>query len=117
MGNDKKRSRRAPGARSYADYSQEMLEVAADLVRNKSISSYEAEKQFGIPRRTIVNKSKNIHNKPFGRPTELSTEEEAHIADVVNFSAEFGCPLTLLDLRIVVYNYIVKSGKDYLFKG
>ncbi|PZC76450.1 hypothetical protein B5X24_HaOG204541 [Helicoverpa armigera] len=117
MGNNKKRSRRKPGARNYADYSQEMLEVAADLVRNKIITSYEAEKQFGIPRRTIVNKSKNIHEKQFGRPTELSTEEEVHIADVVNLSAEFGCPLTLLDLRIVVYNYIQKSGKNHLFKG
>ncbi|CAG5047276.1 unnamed protein product [Parnassius apollo] len=94
-----------------------MLNVAADLVRNKFISSYEAEKQFGIPRRTILNKSKNIHIKPFGRPTELSAEEEAHIADVVNLSAEFGCPLTILDLRIVVYNYLVKCSKDYLFKG
>ncbi|CAB3231145.1 unnamed protein product [Arctia plantaginis] len=117
MGNKKKQSRRKPGARNYADYSKEMLEVAADLVRNKVISSYEAENQFGIPRRTIVNKSKNIHNKSFGRPTVLSTEEEVHIADVVNLSAEFGCPLTLLDLRIVVYNYILKSGKDHLFNG
>ncbi|CAB3227325.1 unnamed protein product [Arctia plantaginis] len=115
MRNRKKQSRRKPGARNYADYSKEMLEVAADLVRNKVISSYEAEKQFGIPRRTIVNKSKNIHSKSFGRPTEFSTEEEVHIADVVNLSAEFGCPITLLNLRIVVYNYILKSGKDHLF--
>lgn len=117
MGNIKNRSRRKPGARNYADYSVEMLKVAVDLVRKKFISSYETEKRFGIPRRTIVNKSKNMHKKPFGRPTELSVEEEAHIADVVNLSAEYGCPLTLLDLRIVVYNYLLKSGKDYLFKG
>ncbi|CAK1602823.1 unnamed protein product [Parnassius mnemosyne] len=116
MGNNKKRSRRKPGARNYADYSAEMLDVAANLVRNKFISSYEAEKQFGIPRRTVLNKSKNIHNKQFGRPTELSAEEEAHIADVVKLSAEFGCPFTILDLRILVYNYLVKRGKD-LYKG
>ncbi|XP_049876484.1 uncharacterized protein LOC126374068 [Pectinophora gossypiella] len=112
-----KRKRRKPGARSYADYSAEMLEVAANLVRDKVISSYEAEKQFGIPRRTIVNKSQNLHSKPFGRPTELSTEEEKHIAKVVDVSAEFGCPLTLLDLRIVVHNYLIKTGKLSLFKG
>lgn len=117
MGKTKERSRRKPGARSYADYSQEMLELAVNLVRNKNISSYEAQKQFGIPRRTIVNKSKNLHDKPFGRPTELSAEEEAHIADVVNVSADFGSPLTLLDLRIVVHNYLEKNGKSYLFKG
>ncbi|XP_063824521.1 uncharacterized protein LOC135074144 [Ostrinia nubilalis] len=117
MGNDKHRKRRKPGARKYSDYSQETLEVAADLVRDKVISSYEAEKQFGIPRRTIVNRSKKLHSKDFGRPTELSIDEEAHIADVVNLSAQFGSPLTMLDLRIVVHNYLTKNGKLHLFKG
>ncbi|XP_072949784.1 uncharacterized protein [Epargyreus clarus] len=117
MGRSKNETRRKPGARNYADYSAEMLHMAADLVRNKVISSYQAQKQFGIPRRTILNKSKNIHNKPFGRPTELSTEEEAHIANAVNVSAEFGCPLTLLDLRIVVHNYLIKCDKSNLFNG
>ncbi|XP_048481245.1 uncharacterized protein LOC119693967 [Plutella xylostella] len=113
----KKRSRRKVGSRSYADYSQESLKVAADLVRDKAISSYEAEKQFGIPRRTILNKAKSIHDKPVGRPTELSTEEEAHIAEAVNVSARFGCPLSLLDLRIVVFHYLSKIGKTHLFDG
>lgn len=99
-----------------------MLECAVDLVRTKVISSYEAEEQFGIPRRTIVNKSKNIHNKSFGRPTELSTEEEAHIAGVVKLSAEFGCPLTLLDLRIVcsiqlhTKKFILLNSNLFIFK-
>lgn len=47
----------------------------------------------------------------------MSTEEEAYIADVVNLSAEFGCPLTVLDFRIVVYTYLLKNGKVYIFKG
>lgn len=122
MENNKKRIRKKPGARNYADCSREMLECAVDLVRTKVISSYEAEEQFVIPRRTIVNKSKNIHNKSFGRPTELSTEEEAHIAGVVKLSAEFGCPLTLLDLRIVcgiqlhTKKYILVNSNLFNFK-
>ena len=48
MANNKKQTRRKPGARHYADYSEKMLEIAADLVGNKVISSYEAEKQFVI---------------------------------------------------------------------
>lgn len=53
-------SRRKPGAIQYSDCSKEMLTVAVDLVTRKSITSYEAEKQFGIPRRTILNKCKNL---------------------------------------------------------
>ena len=102
-------NRRKPGARHYSDYTQEMLNIAVDLVACKKLSSYEAEKQFGIPRRTIVNKCKRIHDKSIGRPTKLSITEEQHIADVIKLSAEFGSPLTLMDLRIVVHNYLEKN--------
>lgn len=75
MGNSKKakRTRRKPGARRYADDSQEML-----------------------------NRCNKNHEKVIGRPTKMLPEEEAHIANVINVAAEFGCPLSLLDLRIVV---------------
>lgn len=94
-----------------------MLSVAVELVRCKKISSYEAEKQFGIPRRTILNKCKNLHQKSIGHPTKLSLEEEKHIADVINLSAEFGSPLTFLDLRIVVQNYLEKNDRLQIFDG
>lgn len=69
-----------------------MLNVAVDLVKSKTISSYDAENQFGIPRRTILNKCKDSHDKSVGRPTKLSEEEEIHIAKVIEVAAEFGCP-------------------------
>lgn len=112
-----KKSRRKPGARRYADYTEETLNLAVDLVKTKALSSYEAEKHFGIPRRTILNHCNNKHDMAIGRPNELSAEEESHIADVVEITAEFGCPLSLLDLRIVVYNYLQKSGKTKPFNG
>lgn len=85
MGKPTKPARRKPGARQYANYSEEMLSVAVELVACQKISSYEAEKQFGIPRRTILNKCKNLHQKSIGRPTKLSLEEEKHIADVIKY--------------------------------
>ncbi|KAL4714231.1 hypothetical protein ACJJTC_009583 [Scirpophaga incertulas] len=66
-----KTNRRKVGARRYADYSKETLNLAIDLVSTKALSSYEAEKQFGIPRRTILNKIKNQHDRSIGRPQEL----------------------------------------------
>lgn len=112
-----KHNRRKPGARHYSDYTPELLNVAIDLVSCKKLSSYEAEKQFGIPRRTILNKCRLLHDKPIGRPTKLSIEEERHIADVINLSAEFGSPLTLTDLRIVVHNYLEKNDRLHIFDG
>ncbi|XP_052738248.1 uncharacterized protein LOC128198204 [Bicyclus anynana] len=103
--------------RQYVNYSAEMLNVAVDLVKSKKISSYEAEKQFGIPRRTILNKCNDHHQKAVGHPTLLSAEEEILIADTVKVSAEFGSPLTLLDLRIVVYHHLENNGKSHIFHG
>lgn len=111
------RNRRKPGARKYADYSQELLNVAVDLVRCKQISSYQAEKKFGIPRRTIVNRCNNRHEQDVGRPTNLGKEEEIHIAEALNLAAEFGSPLTLLELRIVVFNYLQRLDRGYIFNG
>lgn len=93
------------------------MNLATDLVICKRLSSYEAEKKFGIPRKTILNRCKNRHDKDVGRPTSLTKIEEKHIADVVNISAEFGSPLTMMDLRVVVYNYLRKNYRDNVFNG
>lgn len=97
-----KRGRRKIGARRYADYSQETLNTAVELVKSKAMSFYEAEKHFGIPRRTILNKCNNRHDKAIGRPIELSAEEEKYITEEV----DFGSPL-----------YLEKCGKTELFKS
>ncbi|CAH2101071.1 unnamed protein product [Euphydryas editha] len=65
---------------SYKDYSEDLLNIAVGLVENKNITSYEAEKQFGIPRRTILNKVKQKHLKNIGCPTKLSPADEQKIA-------------------------------------
>lgn len=38
-----------------------MLDIAVDLVKQKIITRRQAEKQFRIPRRTIINKAKDLH--------------------------------------------------------
>lgn len=111
----KRKSRRKLGSRSYKNYTSEMLQLAVESVANSTITTREAEKQFGIPRRTIVNRLKNRHSKPVGKPTRLSEEEENKLINVVIASADYGSPLTKLDLRILVHNYLKKNGKDYIF--
>lgn len=45
-------------------------------MKNKNLSSYQAEKQFGIPRRTIANKVKLLHMKKIGSPVRLCEDDE-----------------------------------------
>lgn len=90
--------------RSYTTkHSQHMIDLAVDALQNKTMSSYDAEKIFGIPRRTLLDKLHNKHPKSPGCPTRLNDQEEANIIKVLLAAAEFGSPLTLLDLRIVVH--------------
>ena len=57
------------GARRYCDYSDKTLQAAVHAVKSGKMSSYKAAEKHGIPRRTIVNKVKGWHSKPFGKPT------------------------------------------------
>lgn len=113
----KKRDRRRLGARPYKNYTEEMLTLAIDMVQNKNMSSYDVEKNLGIPRRTIERKIKNLHmNKP-GAPQRLSEEEQLNFVKVLIASSDYGAPLSLMDLRILVHEYLVKNNKTDVFDG
>lgn len=93
-----------PKKREYTvKHSKNMIELAVEALRKKTMSSYEAERTFGIPRRTLLDKLHNKHPKSPGCPTRLTDEEEDNIKRVLIAAAEYGSPLTLLDLRIVVH--------------
>lgn len=113
----KKRDRRKLGARPYKNYSDEMLSLAVDMVQNKQISSYDAEKQFSIPRRTIERKVMKIHMKRPGPPLKLTEEEELNFVKVLIVSSDYGAPLNLMDLRILVNEYLLKNNKVEVFDG
>lgn len=113
----KKRDRRRLGARPYKNYTEEMLALAIEMVQKKKMSSYEAENVFGIPRRTIERKIKNLHmNKP-GPPQKLSELEHLNFVKVLILASDFGAPLSLMDLRILVHEHLLKNNKTDLFNG
>ncbi|XP_072934902.1 uncharacterized protein [Epargyreus clarus] len=112
-----RRSRRELGSRMYKNYSEEMLVLACEAVQSGQISSRDAEKQFGIPRRTIVNKIKQVHTKSVGHPTALSAEEEDKIVKVLQASSSFGSPVTKLDLKLLVHEYLKKNSREHTFKN
>lgn len=88
----KKRNRRRLRARSYENYSEEMLLLAVDLVKNKTTTFYDAEKQFGIPRWTIEKRVKNLHTDKPGPRFRLCKEEEEKFVKVLIAAGDFGCP-------------------------
>lgn len=111
-GKFKKRRSRLPYKKKYTTV---QLELALEQMQNKLISSYEAEKIFGVPRRTLLDKLNKKHPKNHGGPTRLSEAEEDRIAKVMIAAAEYGSPLTTLDLRIVVGKYVEANGKKEIF--
>ncbi|GBP86445.1 hypothetical protein EVAR_67485_1 [Eumeta japonica] len=107
--NKKRKSSRKLGTRNYRNYSAEMLELAVESVANKKISSIDAEKQFDIPQRKILNKIAKRHMHTVGAPIKLTTEEEQHFS-VILAAGDFGSPLTKLDVRLLVFNYLKEMG-------
>lgn len=67
-----KRDRRKLGVRPYKNYNSETLRIATEQVASKKMSSREAEKQFGVPRKSILNRIKGLHSKSVGVPKKLT---------------------------------------------
>lgn len=103
--------------RRYKDYDDSLLQIAVQLVKNKNLSSYEAEKQFNIPRRTILNKIKNKHSLNVGSPCKLSAETENKIVSALILCGGYGNPLTLMELRLIVHDYLLKNKLSHLFNN
>lgn len=81
------------------------------------MSSFEAEKAFGTPRRTLLDKLHNKHPNSPGCPTRLTDQEEANIIKVLISAAEYGSSLNLLDIRIVVHRYLEANGRLSIFNN
>lgn len=103
--------KRQVGARRYRDYTEEQLEIAVRAVRQRGISYQRAAELFNIPKRTIYNKVKNRHRQAVGAPIILDPAEERHFVDLLIASAEYGFPLTMLDLRMIVQEYLNRIGR------
>lgn len=102
--------KRPIGSRRYKDYTEETLENAIQQVTRGRQKLSEASKIYNIPRRTLLNKIKNRHQENVGAPTILSEALERSLADVIVACAEFGSPLTMLDLRFIVKSHLDKEG-------
>lgn len=102
---------RKVGSRRYADYSDKSLEQCLDDIRSGKHSHTSASQAYNIPKSTIKNKLKNVFSKTPGRPTVLLEAEEKSFVEHIFKMAEFGFPLTEVDLRFIVKGYLDKTGR------
>lgn len=86
------------------------LEKAKDDVENKNLSVRQAAKKWNLGKSTLHDYIKGIHSKSVGRQTALSHEEEQLLCQRIVTLAEWGFPLDILDLRMLVKAYLDKLG-------
>jgi len=103
--------KRQPGARSYGDYTRETLEMCLEVIKSGAKTQRAAAIFYGIPRSTIKNKLKGLHDKNPGKQTVFVPQEEESIAEHVKILSEFGFPITEYDLRCIAKSYLETLGR------
>lgn len=105
------RYRRQPGSRRYVDYTQADLKKCLDAIQSKVLTQRAAAELFNIPRSTLKNKLIRKHpNKP-GKPKIFTEEEENAFEAHITALSEYGFPLTALDLKMIIKNYLASQGR------
>ncbi|ESO81971.1 hypothetical protein LOTGIDRAFT_176987, partial [Lottia gigantea] len=102
--------KRKLGSRRYRDYTAEKLEAAIEDVRN-GISYRQAGEAHGIPFRTLKNKIDKKHTKRAGGQTIFSEEEELQLVKSLKVCAEWGQPITTLEIRMIAKRMLSLQGR------
>lgn len=103
--------KKAVGARSYRNYTDETLEKALIEVVEGRMSQAEAARHFKISLGTINNKYKGKHIQKFGGQTVLTADEEAKLVLAIKVCGEWGFPLTTMDIRLMTKRFLTETGK------
>ena len=106
-----------PRGKTYNKYDEEQRNRAiADIKDGLSykLASKKHEIPVGVLHRWFQKKcnGKTVEVKKQGGQTVLSLQEESLLVDKLLILAEWGYPLTTLDLRLVVKDYLDKKGVD-----
>ena len=89
--------------------SMPIIPVAA--IRNGAMSQRDAELIYNIPRTTLCNRVHERHDQNIGRPTTSTPQEEEVFAIRCITLCNWGFPVDMLDLRMLVAGYLVKQNR------
>ncbi|KAF2899780.1 hypothetical protein ILUMI_06401 [Ignelater luminosus] len=105
------------GSRPYKDHSEEQLKIAIDAVR-KGMTLRKAAEQYGIKKDTINRKMRKKHMGKVGHPSIFKEETENTTIRCIAMCADWGFPLTTLDIRLIVKSYMDQHGyTEPMFKN
>lgn len=80
-------------------------------VQNKIITQRESKPAYGILRRTINYKIKNLHNLKIGHPMIFSSKKEKRIVDHLIIMSNYEFPIDKSGLKHIVKSFLDKIGK------
>ncbi|XP_060810031.1 uncharacterized protein LOC132904125 [Amyelois transitella] len=99
------------GARGYKNYTEELLDRAITAVTEGRMTLRAASEKFNIPYGTIFNKYHGKYiKKPGAQPVFSKTEEETILKSCAK-CADWGYPLTTLDLRMFAKILLDSQGR------
>ena len=102
--------KRKRGARPYlTDYTDEKMNNALMAVRS-GVSFGDAAEQFDVPKTTLYRKFLKQNRKKPGGQTWLSEAFELAIVQLLRQLGEWKVPMTLMEMRILVKNYLDLAG-------
>lgn len=106
-----RRYTRKLGSREYKNYTEETLSRCLAAIQNKELSHRKASLEFGIPRRTILNKLKGYHVLNPGVPPIFTEHEENIFVNCIIKASDYGFPMGEFDLKMVVKHYLEQIGR------
>lgn len=94
------------GSRAYKNYDDVALNEALTKIAEGDLSMLAASKKYKISYGTLYNKFNGKHVNKSGHPTTFSTKDEMDFLTAAMKCGQWGFPLSLMDLRLVLYfNY------------
>lgn len=103
--------KKTPGTRNYKNYTRESLEEVVRKIADNEMSVNQASTEYGIPYGTLYNRYKGLHIRSAGGQTTFSYAEEKALLEAAATCADWGFPLTTLDLRMIAKAYFEQQVK------
>ena len=102
-----------------AQYTQDQLEAAADLVEEKTLSIKKASKMSGVPRATLFDKlnERTTLEAKSGQAPVLTPAEETRLATYISNMADVGYPVTKFEILHQVKNIMDVDKRPYPFNN
>ena len=106
---EKKGSKRLGNYRSK--YTEETFLKALQAVKDKRMTLRDAQKEYGVPKTTLIDRLAGKRGAKLGRTTVLSEEEEEYLVERILVMGEWGFPLAKRDLTQIVKDYLDRQGR------